>query len=66
MNKNAPCYAANYTHRIAISVYKCHSSDLIFKIIMEIQVQVNITTVLKVIRQTVMTLFSEAAIGATL
>ena len=64
MNKNAPCYAANYTHRIAISVYKCHSSDLIFKIIMEIQVQVNITTVLKVI--TVMTLFSEAAIGATL
>ena len=66
MKKNAPRYAVNYTHRIAISVHKCHSSDLIFKIIMEIQFQVNLTTVLKVIRQTVMTLFSEASIGATL
>ena len=26
-----PRYSANYTHRFAISVCKCHSSDLIFK-----------------------------------
>ena len=26
-----PRYSANYTHKFAISVYKCHSSDLIFE-----------------------------------
>ena len=49
MNKNAPRYSANYTHRFAILVHKCHSSYLIFKIVMEIQVQGNFTTFLKVV-----------------
>ena len=60
MNKNTPHYSANCTNRIGISVRKCHSSDLIIKIILEIQVQ-GFTKVLKVVRQIVMTLFSEAA-----
>ena len=38
-NKNAPRYPANFTYKITIIVHKCHSSDLIFKIIIEIQVQ---------------------------
>ena len=45
MNKNASRYPANSTHRSAISVEKCHSSDLIFKIIMEIQVHGNLTII---------------------
>ena len=66
MNKNTPRYSANYTNRIGISVRKCHSSDLIIKIIMEIQVQGNLNEVLRVVRQIVMTLFSEAASGTAL
>ena len=66
MNKNTPRYSANYTNRIGISVRECHSSGLIFKIIMEIQLQGNLTTVLKVIRQIMMKLFSEAASGTAL
>ena len=66
MNKNAAHLSANYTHKIAISVHKCHSPDLIFKIIMKIKVQLNLTTVLKVIRRIMITLFSEAATGAAL
>ena len=31
MNKNTSSCSANYTHRFAILVHKCHSSDLIFK-----------------------------------
>ena len=61
MNKNTPRYSENFIDRIAISVPKCHSSDLIFKIIMEIHVRGNLTTVLKVASQIVMTLFLEAA-----
>ena len=61
MNKNKP-RCVNYTNRIGISVRKCHSSDLIVKIIMEIQVQGNLTTVLKVVSQIVMRrLFLEVA-----
>ena len=66
MNKNAAHFSANYTHKIAISVHKCHSPDLIFKIIMKIKVQLNLTTVIKVIRRIMITLFSEAATGAAL
>ena len=66
MSKNTPRSSANYTNRIGISVRKCDSSDLIFKIIMEIQVQGNLTTVLKVVSQIVMTLFPEAASGTAL
>ena len=66
MNKNKPRCSANYTNRIGISVRKCHSSDLIVKIIMEIQVQGNLTTVLKVVSQIVITLFPEAASGTAL
>lgn len=54
MNKNASYFSANYAHRIAIS-------DLIFKIIIEIQVQWNFITDLKVGSEIVMTPFSEAA-----
>ena len=54
MNKNASHFSANYAHRIAIS-------DLIFKIIIEIQVQWNFITDLKVVSEIVMTPFSEAA-----
>ena len=39
MNKNTQRYPTNFTFKIAIIVRKCHTSDLIFKIIMEIQVQ---------------------------
>ena len=46
---------SNVTHQIQFS-----------KIIMEIQVQGNFTTVLEVVRQIVMTPFSEAATGAAL
>ena len=49
MSKNTTGYSANCTHVIAISVHKCHLPDLIFKIIMEMQVQGNLTTVLKVV-----------------
>ena len=66
MKRNTPRYSANYTLRIAISLHECHSSDLIFKIIMEIQVHGNRTTVHKVVNQIVMTLFSEAATGVAL
>ena len=66
MSKNTAHFSANYTYKIAISVHKCHSPDLIFKIIMKIKVQLNLTTVLKVIRRIVITLFSEAATGAAL
>ena len=66
MNKNTQRYPTNFTDRIAISVHKCHSSPLIFKIIMQIQVHGKLTTTLKVIRQIVMTLFSDPAIGAGL
>ena len=38
MNENTPCYPANFTDRSAISVHNCHSSDLIFKLIMKIPV----------------------------
>ena len=61
MNKNASHFSANYAHRIAISFQRCHSSDLIFKIIIEIQVQWNFITYLKVVSEIVMTPFSEAA-----
>lgn len=54
MNKNASHFSANYAHRIAIS-------DLIFEIIIEIQVQWNFITDLKVVSEIVMTPFSEAA-----
>ena len=66
MNKNIPHYSANYTNRIGILVRKCHSSDLILKIIMKIQVQGNHTAVLKLVSQIVMTLFSKAASGSAL
>ena len=39
MNKNTPTCSSNYTHRIGVSVHKCHSSELIFKIIIQIQFQ---------------------------
>ena len=39
MNKNTQRYPTNFTFKIVIIVRKCHSSDLIFKIIMEIKVQ---------------------------
>ena len=48
-------HVTNVTHQIQFS-----------KIIMEIQVQGNFTTVLEVVSQIVMTPFSEAATGAAL
>ena len=59
--KNTPRYSVNYTNKIRISVRKCHSSDLILKIIMEAQVQGNLTAVLRMVSQIVMALFPEAA-----
>ena len=66
VNKNTPRQSTNCTNRIGISVLKCHSLDLIIKIIMETQVQWNLTTVLKVVKQIVMTQFSESASGTAL
>ena len=37
MSKNTAHFSANYTHKFAISVRKCHSPDLIFKIIIKNQ-----------------------------
>ena len=64
MNKNTPRYPTNFSDRSVISIHKCHSSYLIFQIIMEIQVHENRTTILEMISQLVMTLFSEPSIGA--
>ena len=56
INKNTPRYPTNFTYRIAISFHKCHSSDLIFKIITKMKIQENRTAILKVVNQIVMTL----------
>ena len=64
MNKNTPRYPTNFSDRSVISIHKCHSSHLFFQIIMEIQVHGNRTTILEMISQLVMTLFSVPSIGA--
>ena len=66
VDKNTPRYPAIFIYRIAISVHKCYSSDLIFKIIIEMQIQGNRTTILKVVSKIGMTLFSEAVTRAVL
>ena len=50
MSKNTTGYSTSCTHTTAISVHKYHLPDLNFKLIMEIQLQGNLTTtVLKVV-----------------
>ena len=55
--------SANFIERSAISFHKsCHSSDWIFKIIMDIQISGNLTTILKVVRQIVIMLVATRAV----